>query len=178
MSGVGKSKDRFVFPDTRNLTPETAVGFSPTPVSAGGREKGLALAAQGSEGADGLAFAGDVAAENLPFSSSPALPVGEGDVGGAEALEMWQVEEPPKQVTFVDPEYPSMARRMGVEGSVVIRYLVDQDGRVEQMKVLEGPELLREASLRAVEQFVYEPVYDRGRRTKVWMRQVITFRLE
>ena len=99
-------------------------------------------------------------------------------MGGAGALEMWQVEEPPKQVAFVEPEYPALARRMGVEGSVVVRYLVDREGRVEQMAVLEGPELLREACLRAVGQFIYEPVYHRGRRTKVWMRQVVTFRLE
>ena len=99
-------------------------------------------------------------------------------MGGGGALEMWEVEEPPKQVTFVAPEYPSPARRMGVEGSVVVRYLVDQNGRVEQMAVVEGPDLLREASLRAVEQFVYEPIRRRGRAVKVWMRQVITFRLE
>jgi protein TonB len=91
---------------------------------------------------------------------------------------MWQVEAPPKQVAFVEPEYPSQARRMGVEGSVVVRYLVDQSGQVEQMMVLEGPELLREASLHAVGRFVYEPVRHRGRAVKVWMRQVITFRLE
>jgi TonB family protein len=116
--------------------------------------------------------------EGHPLSPSPALPVGEEAMGGAEAVEMWEVEEPPKQVAFVEPEYPAMARRMGVEGSVVVRYLVGRDGRVEQMAVLEGPELLRETSLRAVGQFTYEPVYHRGRRTKVWMRQVITFRLE
>ena len=100
------------------------------------------------------------------------------DLDGEEALEMWAVEGPPKQVVFVEPEYPSLARRMGVEGSVVIRYLVGQDGRVEQMAVVEGPELLREASLRAVRGFVYEPIRHRGRTVKVWMRQVITFRLE
>jgi len=149
---------------------------SPIPVSADGEEKDLLLAAHGGEGADSLAFTGG--GEGLPFSPSPTLPVGEEAVGGAGAVEMWEVEEPPKQVAFVEPEYPALARRMGVEGSVVVRYLVDRDGRVEQVTVLEGPELLREACLRAVGQFIYEPVYHRGRRTKVWMRQVVTFRLE
>jgi protein TonB len=164
---------RSPIPDIRYLTPETPVGFSQPSISADGGEKDLRLAARGGEGGSAGGSAGD-----LPFSPSPALPIGDEELGRGEALEMWQVEDPPKQVRSVDPEYPPMARRMGVEGSVVIRYLVGQDGRVEQMKVLEGPELLREASLHAVGQFVYEPVSDRGRRRKVWMRQVITFRLE
>ena len=138
-----------------------------TPASGGGQEGLVVAEASASGPVNGVAQGGGTS-----IASEAA------DLGGETAIEMWEGEEPPQQITFVEPEYPAKARRLGVEGSVVVRYLVGEDGRVEQAMALQGPELLREASLRAVGRFVYKPVLHMGRATKVWMRQVITFRLE
>jgi protein TonB len=44
-----------------------------------------------------------------------------------------------------------------VQGSVVINAKIEPNGTVGQMKVVSGPELLRQSALAAVSRFKYEP---------------------
>jgi periplasmic protein TonB len=60
-------------------------------------------------------------------------------------------------VSKVDPVYPSDALQQRISGTVKLHIVVGMDGRVETASVTEGPAQLRNAALRAVEQWRYEP---------------------
>ena len=55
------------------------------------------------------------------------------------------------------PEYPIVAKQLGIQGSVVLMALVGKDGRVEHVEVISGPPLLIQPAKRAVEQWQYRP---------------------
>lgn len=57
----------------------------------------------------------------------------------------------------INPQYPEMARRMNVSGSVKLELLVAANGQVKSVKPLGGHPLLIDAAQNAVKQWKYEP---------------------
>ena len=75
-------------------------------------------------------------------------------------------------------EYPEFARRAGVEGQVIIQFVVDERGTVVDPVVLRSPNgLLAEAALKAVRESQFVPGQQRGRPVKVRFAVPVTFRL-
>jgi TonB family protein len=57
----------------------------------------------------------------------------------------------------VEPEYPALAERMKLTGTVQVQALVKPDGRVKEVKILGGHPLLAAAVASAVMQWRYRP---------------------
>lgn len=55
------------------------------------------------------------------------------------------------------PEYPAIAERMKLTGTVQVEALVKPDGRVKEVRILGGHPLLADALARAVKQWKYQP---------------------
>jgi TonB family protein len=53
--------------------------------------------------------------------------------------------------------YPVPAQKEGVKGTVRMKAIIDKKGRVEDLQVLSGPDLLRDAATHAVKEWVFEP---------------------
>ncbi len=94
-----------------------------------------------------------------------------------EILEFWIVEQKPKLIQRVNPVYPEMARRAGLQGQVIVLFIVTREGRVAEPQVLKGPEIFRTAALEAVRQFRFKPARQNGRAIAVRMTIPIRFRL-
>jgi TonB family protein len=62
-----------------------------------------------------------------------------------------------KLIKSVNPTYPQEASKKHIEGTVVVRIVVDKDGRVTSAKALSGPSDLLASSVQAAKQFQYEP---------------------
>ena len=74
--------------------------------------------------------------------------------------------------------YPADARAEGVEGQVVVQFVIDEGGAVVDPVVLRSPDdRLAEAALAAVRQARFEPGMQRGEPVKVRFAVPITFRL-
>jgi TonB family protein len=66
--------------------------------------------------------------------------------------------EPATLATKVDPVYPEMARRAGIEGTVVLSATIGVDGRVTDVQVVRGLGFgLSEAAVSAVRRWQYRP---------------------
>ena len=72
-----------------------------------------------------------------------------------------------KLITQVVPKYPPVARQTRVSGIVRLLGVIDRDGRVRNLRVLDGPPLLRQAALDAVGQWVYAPTLLNGQPVEV-----------
>lgn len=74
--------------------------------------------------------------------------------------------------------YPDMAKKAGVEGRVIVQFVVDENGNVQNPQVVRGLGAgLDEVALEAVKQAKFEPGMQRGQAVKVKMSLPITFRL-
>jgi periplasmic protein TonB len=66
--------------------------------------------------------------------------------------------EPPVAVTRVEPTYPDVARRAGVEGIVELEVAIDASGKVTDVEVVRGlPMGLSEAAVEAVRRWSWRP---------------------
>ena len=57
----------------------------------------------------------------------------------------------------VQPDYPVIAKRAGIQGVVVIAALISKDGTIENLRALSGPPMLIPAAMSAVKQWRYRP---------------------
>ena len=114
----------------------------------------------------------DAPVVNIP----PPLQKGDVEVE-EEILEFWIVEQKPELIKFVNPVYPEMARRAGLQGQVLVAFIVTREGRVAEPRVLKGPEIFRTAALEAVRQFQFEPAMQNDRGVAVRMTIPIRFSL-
>jgi protein TonB len=85
--------------------------------------------------------------------------------------------EPPLKIRHVVPEYPGMARTIGLEGVVIIECRVDVGGAVVDARVLRGHPLLDPAALEAVRQWRYRPTLLNGQPVSVVMTVTVRFQL-
>lgn len=77
------------------------------------------------------------------------------------------------------PSYPMIARRHGLEGTVVLRLLVKETGNVGEV-VVDAPSGcadLDKAAIEAVRKWRFVPATRGGVAVAVWIRQPVTFRL-
>jgi protein TonB len=78
------------------------------------------------------------------------------------------------------PPYPRRARRLGYEGIVMLKVLIDENGRVDDLTVLEssGHTTLDRAALAAVKNWLFEPGTEGGLKKKMWVKIPIRFDLK
>jgi protein TonB len=90
------------------------------------------------------------------------------------------VDEPPRVIGRVAPEYPRLAEDRGIEGQVVFKLQVSRAGRVERVWVLKSkpPGVFEAAAEKAVRRYRFSPARFKGQAVPVLCRQRIVFKLE
>jgi protein TonB len=88
------------------------------------------------------------------------------------ALPLYKQNEPPL--------YPLKARRLGYEGIVMLKVLIDDNGRVDDLRVLKssGHRVLDRAALSAVKKWLFEPGTENGVKKKMWVKIPVRFDLK
>ncbi|HEX6981874.1 MAG TPA: energy transducer TonB [Balneolaceae bacterium] len=94
------------------------------------------------------------------------------------------VQQMPKMVggqkwLYNQTEYPERARRAGIEGRVIIQFIVNKKGEVENAKVIRGiGGGCDKAALKVIKKAQFTVGRQRGRPVRVQMSQAIFFRLQ
>ncbi len=121
--------------------------------------------------------------------SQIAAPIGEGTGEGGVRVEEIQiddgppadfvaVEKEPVPVRKVEPKYPELAMRAGLEGKVWVKIWVDKEGKVKQVVVLKSDaEIFNEAAVEAARQFLFTPAYMNNGPVAVWVSVPFKFKL-
>ena len=112
---------------------------------------------------------------NVDFSKAPPMPKTE------EIYEYIKVEVKPKLLMkyYVEPEYPPFAKQAEIEGQVLLRFIVNEEGRVMNIKVVKKlNDLLDAAAIKAVSKWRYSPAKQRDKPVKVWVVQPVRFQLD
>ena len=80
-------------------------------------------------------------------------------------------------VRRVPPVYPAQAKTMHLEGRVVLSAMVTEDGRVRDVRVVEGSPALAQSAMDAVKQWRYKPFLLDGKPAKRETTVTIDFKL-
>jgi len=77
------------------------------------------------------------------------------------------------------PPYPSVARRRGYEGTVLLEVLVDEEGRVADLQVADssGHAVLDRVAVHSVRRWRFEPATRGDEKVPMWVRVPIRFQL-
>jgi protein TonB len=77
----------------------------------------------------------------------------------------------------IRPVYPPIAKAAGVQGAVVMDAVISKAGRIESLRVVSGPAMLRQAAVTAVEAARYRPYLLSGEPTDVQTTITVVFTL-
>jgi TonB family protein len=75
----------------------------------------------------------------------------------------------------VQPQYPPDARLGHIQGSVELRVIVGEDGRVHALHIIKGHPMLAPAAYNAVRQWEFKPYVENGKTLPVDTNQTVTF---
>ncbi len=76
------------------------------------------------------------------------------------------------------PAYPVAAREMRIAGRVELQATISRDGTIENLRVVDGPPLLRAAAIEAVRRWRYRPYLLNGEPVEVETTINVDFRLD
>ncbi len=85
----------------------------------------------------------------------------------------------PEILHQVQPRYPELARRAGVQGSVSVEAVIDQQGFVTNVRVLRGlPMNLDRAAVEAIQQWRFKPAMMGDHPVKVYYNLTVNFTIQ
>jgi TonB family protein len=101
---------------------------------------------------------------DFPPSGEPRIRVG----GNVQARKLVEQQA---------PEYPPLARRARIQGTVRFKVLINKEGRVAEIQLVSGHPLLVPAAVAAVKRWTYQPTLLNGRPVEVVTQVDVPFRL-
>jgi protein TonB len=89
------------------------------------------------------------------------------------------VDAAPKAMSRAAMEYPKKARAAGIKGYVTLNLLINEQGSVETVTVLESqPQgVFDEVALNGIRGWKFQPARYQGKNVKVWAKQKVRFDL-
>ncbi|NLD37405.1 MAG: TonB family protein [Desulfatiglans sp.] len=90
-----------------------------------------------------------------------------------------QVDRKPRVIRPFTPIYPYDAQRKGIEGNVVLRFVVDENGMVQNPEVIkaEPAGVFEQAALAAIVKYKFDPAVVNTKKVKCYAVLPIGFRL-
>ena len=97
-----------------------------------------------------------------------------------EIVPYYKVEEKPQPVSMPKPVYPSIPKQAGIEGTTVVKMLVDIDGSVIEVVILKssGNQMLDQEAVKAASQSTFTPAKQRDKFVRVWVARPVIFKLK
>ena len=95
-----------------------------------------------------------------------------GDAAGREVT-------PPQILFRIQPQYTEAARKQGIEGKVALESIIDEEGCVRDVKVLQSLDPgMDEVAKTVLEKWIFKPAMYQGKPVKVYYSLIINFALD
>ena len=129
----------------------------------------------------------------LPFRIETRLPAGIGihalppieplvldGIGTGDTFDQAELDNPLVPVVKIPPEYPLRARRQGIEGWVAVKFLVNRDGRVASVSILESNPagVFDQSVLRCIRAWHFKAGTISGVPVNTWVETTVKFKLK
>ncbi len=96
-----------------------------------------------------------------------------------DGVEMGQLDAPLSVLSRIPPVYPLRAQRRGITGWVKVRFLVDEQGQVSRISILEASpvDIFDKSVRKCVARWRFKPGTVEGVAVKAWMETTVRFEL-
>jgi protein TonB len=85
----------------------------------------------------------------------------------------------PRPLQPIQPRYTEPARRAGVQGTVIVEAIIDEEGRATNVRVVRGlPMGLDRSAVEAIQQVTFQPAMRGGRPVKVYFNLTVNFTIQ
>lgn len=116
------------------------------------------------------------------FDANSGLPQANDDLLGDTSNAVMtsdSVDQKPRPLKRAPLQYPARAKAKEIEGYVILSILVNKQGQVEQVRVLESEpqDTFEEVAIRNIKKWKFEPAKYKGDPVKIWINQPIKFDL-
>ena len=119
--------------------------------------------------------------QTTPGSGNINISEGEdGETGGGGIYDSSELDSGLQILYMVKPEYPEELRLLNKEKRVTVEFLVNEEGKVEKVEILEPAEepLFVESTVEAVKKWRFTQPVLKGKRVKVRFRLPVKFELK
>jgi periplasmic protein TonB len=151
------------------LPPETPPGLTRPAAAPSPPAAAAVAAAPASTSATRPPAAAQTSAANVPSSAAQPSSTSQSSSGSSAARRAPSGEPPPvvreaRLIHRVEPDYPSAAKRDGVQGSVDLEVTVSARGVVEDVSVVKAtpPDVFDKSAVAAVRKWKYDPRFVDG----------------
>ncbi len=87
-------------------------------------------------------------------------------------------EKEPQVIKRIEPVYPELARKAGLEGMVWVKLWVDKEGKVKDVVVLKSAsEIFNQPAIEAAKQWIFTPALMKTGPVSVWISLSFSFKL-
>ena len=182
---VGAPRDDIDAKPAKDAAPEAVGAEIPTDLNdsalasaiLGAATEGPLIADSNSNGTESYGPEARAAGGSDTVSKSAGAGAGSGRGGGSSSAATHT-----SQARYRDtprPDYPESARREGREGRVLLRVLVDSQGRSKQVEInsSSGSDVLDRAAAETIRRWLFYPAQHGDRPVESWLRIPIEFRL-
>lgn len=126
--------------------------------------------------------------QEMSAVQSPVIGEGTGD-GGVQIEQDIRIEDEappdfvpyekgPVPVKIVQPEYPEIAKRAGVEGKVFVKVWVDKEGKPKKALIIKSDaEIFNEPAIEAAMQWLFTPAMMNNGPVAVWVSLPFVFKI-
>lgn len=114
------------------------------------------------------------------FSSISELPAAP-PVESTESIQKYYAfDEAPALIKAVRPVYPNIAKQAGIEGTVLLRLLIGEDGRVIEAEIIQSDvtPAMEEAAIAAARDFQFAPAKQRNVPVKAHVALPVIFEIQ
>ncbi len=88
------------------------------------------------------------------------------------------VDKDPTVLKKVNPVYPELAMKAGLEGKVWVKIWVDTEGRAREVKILKSDsDVFNQVTIDAAKQFLFTPAYIKDKPVSVWVSVPFNYKL-
>jgi periplasmic protein TonB len=96
-----------------------------------------------------------------------------------EPVRLTEDDTPPRSIVMTPPQYPADAKAAGIEGTVVVDYVVTEKGEVTDVKAVKGPPELFAVCVTAVKSWKFMPALTKdGKAIAAHRRARFPFRIK
>ncbi|MCI0406919.1 MAG: TonB family protein [candidate division Zixibacteria bacterium] len=121
----------------------------------------------------------ELAVINAPLAEDGEVKINVVDISIPNPDSFIDVDEEPVLIRQVKPAYPPLAYQNKIEGQVVVKILVDTDGKVLDTRIDKSSnEIFNEEAIAAVKQWNFKPAILNKKPVRFWYHAPIVFKLE
>lgn len=87
---------------------------------------------------------------------------------------------PPELLEFQRPVYPKNLRERDIEGKVILKMLIDKEGKVQEIQIFEssGYKAFDQIAIKSVQQWRFRPARKENQQTESWVLIPINFQIK